>query len=83
MVELGNEVKDVVTGFEGIATAKVEYLNGCVQFCVTPQVGADNKMPDGVYIDHQRLAYIGQGCARKRSDTGGVMRDAPNAMYRG
>ena len=30
---MGKEVKDIVTGFKGIVTAKIEYLNGCIQFC--------------------------------------------------
>lgn len=86
-IQLGWEVKDIVTGFCGIVTARVEYINGCVQLCVTPGVGQDGKMPDGVYLDHQRLRVVGAGItaddAYRASDTGGVMRDAPSATYRG
>jgi hypothetical protein len=28
-VELGRKYRDVVTGFEGVAASKTEYLNGC------------------------------------------------------
>ena len=56
-IRLGNKVKDKVTGYTGIAVTKVEYLNGCVQFCVKPEVGKDGKMPDGEYIDVHQLSF--------------------------
>jgi hypothetical protein len=82
MIKLGQEVRDVVTGFEGIATSKVEYINGCVQFGVQPKA-ADGKFPESVYLDHQRLQVMGDGPVMPSSDTGGVMRDVPSTTYRG
>lgn len=83
-IKLGNKVKDIVTGFEGIAVSKVEYLNGCVQYCVKPAKGKDGKMPEGEYIDQQQLSFVSVGVAVKVKDTGGVMSDAPkgNGMAR-
>ena len=83
-IELGNKVKDIVTGFEGIAVSKVEYLNGCVQFCIKPLKGKDGKMPEGEYIDQQQLSVVSVGVAVKVKDTGGVMGDTPkgNGMAR-
>ena len=40
-VELGSKVKDEITGFVGIATARCVYINGCVQFELTPLVLKD------------------------------------------
>lgn len=54
MIELGQKVRDRVTGFEGITTARVQYLNGCVQFCVKPRA-LDGKMLEGEYIDDSNL----------------------------
>lgn len=82
MIKLGQQVRDVVTGYEGIAVAKVEYINGCVQFAVQPKA-TDGKLPESNYIDHQRLETIGAGPAMPSSDTGGVMRDVPPASFRG
>lgn len=82
VIKLGNVVRDAVTGFEGVATAKVEYINGCTQYCVTPK-STDGKMPDAVYLDHQRLEFVSNGIALPSSDTGGEMRDAPSTSYRG
>ena len=82
MIQLGNQVEDVITGFTGIATAKVEYINGCTQFCVTPK-SRDGKMPDGEYFDHQRLRFVAEALALPSSDTGGSMRDTPATRYKG
>ena len=76
-IKLGNKVKDIVTGFEGIATSKVEYLNGCIQYCVKPTKGKDGKMPEGEYIDQQQLLVVSVGIAVGVKDIGGVMGDAP------
>ena len=57
-IKLGNKVRDKVTGFEGIATARIEYINKCVQFCVKPKVKEDGKMPDGEYIDVDELEIV-------------------------
>jgi len=82
MIKVGQQVRDVVTGFEGIATSKVEYINGCTQFGVQPKA-VDGKFPEAVYLDHQRLQLVGEGPAMPSSDTGGVMRDVPSTTYRG
>lgn len=76
-IVLGNQVKDIVTGFEGIAVTRVEYLNGCVQYCVKGKMGKDGKVPEGEYIDQQQLIVTGAGISIKQKDTGGVMPDAP------
>ena len=55
MIKLGTKVKDSITGFEGIATSRVEYLIGCTQIGITPPVDKDGKVPDVVYLDEYRL----------------------------
>ncbi len=34
MIELGTKVRDSVTGFEGVATVKIEIFKGTTQFIV-------------------------------------------------
>ncbi len=70
-IVLGNKVKCLVTGFTGIASAKVEYLNGCIQFCVRQSVGKDGKMPEGEYIDVQQLKVVPGGITIPQKETGG------------
>ncbi len=58
MVELGDTVRDKITGFEGIAIEMATYLNGCVQFEVQPPINKEGKIPDSVWIDEQQLVVI-------------------------
>lgn len=78
-IQLGNRVTDIVTGFTGIASSKIEYLNGCVLFGVKPKVEKDGKMPEIYYIDVQQLEFVDEGVSIKKIDTGGDMDDAPNS----
>jgi len=83
MIRLGQQVRDKVSGFTGIATAKVEYLNGCVQYCVKPKIKTknDNTMPEGQYIDEGQLEIISKGLRTKKTGTGGPMSDVPSTRY--
>lgn len=59
---LGETLKDSVTGFTGIAISKVVFLNGCIQYCVKPtKLGKDGKAIDGEYIDSQQLVFVDNG----------------------
>jgi len=55
MIQLGDKVRDIVTGFEGIAVAKIEYLNGCIRYEVQPETCKDGKPIDSLWIDIQQL----------------------------
>lgn len=33
-IKLGDRVRDKISGYEGIAVARVEFLNGCIQYTV-------------------------------------------------
>jgi hypothetical protein len=84
MFKLGQKVRDAVTGFEGTAIARVEFLNGCVQFAVQGVVGSDGKVPEATYFDHQRLEAVdATPLSLAASNTGGPQRDVPSATYRG
>ena len=86
MIKLGQKVRDKVTGLTGIVIAKVEYMNGCVQFCIKPKIKAnENKIPEGEYIDEGQLEIVGKGIkiSQKIEESGGIMPDTPHAQYRG
>lgn len=75
---LGKKVECLVTGFTGIATSEVKYINGCIQYCVKPKVGKDKVMPEGHYIDVQQLKVIGDGVELIPTPTGGPQADCPS-----
>jgi hypothetical protein len=60
MIKLGNHVKDSITGFAGVATARTEHLYGCVQICVEPAgLEPDGKLIKSEWFDEQRLGIKG------------------------
>jgi hypothetical protein len=59
-VELGDQVRDKVTGFKGIVTGKAQYLTGCKQVMVTPKVGDDGKYVDACWLDVDRVEVLGK-----------------------
>ena len=78
MINLGDKVRDKVTGFEGIAVAKVEYINKCIQYCVKPKVDKDGKMPEGEYIDIDQLDVVSPESVKvETKPTGGQQSDRP------
>lgn len=76
MVTLGKEVKCIITGFTGIATAKIEYLNGCTQFKLTAKVDANNKFEE-LWFDWNQLQEVGGGVQVNKSENGGPVGTLP------
>lgn len=48
-IHLGDKVRDIVTGFEGIAVARTEWLVGCTRVSVQPR----SLDKDGAVQSHQ------------------------------
>lgn len=58
MIKLGDKVRDRISGYEGIATGKFEYINGCVRWGVQAKVDKEGKMPDTMVIDEGQLEVV-------------------------
>jgi hypothetical protein len=69
-IVLGSEVRDRVTGFKGIAVAKVEYINGCIQYGIRGKILKDGKFPDAIYIDEEHLEATGKSVKIEKKETG-------------
>jgi len=80
-IPLGMQLRDRVSGLTGINIARLEFLNGCIQYGLKGKVGTDGKPVEGIFVDSQQIEVIGQGIAPKqpaaKKDTGGVMPDTP------
>ena len=62
MVKLGDRVRDVVTGYEGIASGISHFLNGCVSVGISAvAVASDGKIPSMEWLDEQRVAVVVEG----------------------
>lgn len=51
VINLGDKVKDKITGLTGIVIAKTEWLYGCERVTVQPQEGKDGKPADAFGLD--------------------------------
>lgn len=79
---LGCYVRDTITGFEGIATGRAEYMFGCAQLVITPdRLGPDGKIIPGEWFDEQRVVIVEERAiavsATSTATSGGPQRDAP------
>ncbi len=64
-IKLGQEVKDSVTGFKGIAIGRTTYLQGCNRILVVPKVNKAGELLDSVAFDEPDLEVIGDGILPK------------------
>jgi hypothetical protein len=72
MINLGDKVKDTVTGFEGIVTCKTTWLNGCTRVGIQSDVLQDGKPIEVQWIDEPQLRVIeSQKVSLGPRDTGG------------
>lgn len=58
VAELGDEVKDSISGFQGIAIAKHDYIHGCTRMSVQPPVDKDGKLPESATFDILALEVV-------------------------
>ena len=56
--ELGETVRDSVTGFKGVVTAITSWLNGCIRCVVQPPVDKDGKVPAAESFDYEQLETV-------------------------
>ena len=59
-VLLGAKVRDKVTGLEGIAVSRHDYLYGCTRISIQPEVDKDGKVPDIHTCDAPQLEIVGE-----------------------
>lgn len=75
-VTLGNRYQDKVSGWEGIATARYEYLNGCVRYEIAFH-DKDGKPEAFVFDEDQLIEVAAEGVAHQPKPTGGPQDNKP------
>ena len=83
-IKLGYRARDVITGFEGIIIAKIEFINGCIQYNLIGKApNSGEKIPD-IWVDWQRIKVIDDGVRDMffSDPSGGPSSNAPTS-YRG
>jgi hypothetical protein len=59
-VQLGDTVKDRITGFQGVVTGRCEYITGCNQVLVVPKIKSDGSFSESVWFDEQRVDILSE-----------------------
>lgn len=70
-MKLGDTLRDKITTFEGVATSKHEYLNGCVRFSLTPTKLHDGKPIESQTFDVEQLEIVKAAEPRAVKPAGG------------
>jgi hypothetical protein len=81
MINLGDRVRESITGFAGIVTARYEYLYGCVRVAVQPEkLAKDGKYQEALVFDEDQVVVVKAnavvGVAAKSKPTTGGPRSA-------
>lgn len=81
-IQLGSKVRDMISGFSGVAVAQSVYLYGCERILIEPdRLDEKGSMIESQWVDEQRVELVEQ---RERpmslvasATSGGPQRDAP------
>lgn len=79
--ELGDRLRDRVSGYEGICDMRGECLNGCLRYSLQAGLKEDGSMKEGYWIDEGQLEKIDKGVNAKpvkKSKTGGPVTRSPS-----
>ena len=68
---LGDEVKDTITGFQGIVVCISQWYHGCKRVTVQSQVMKDGKPVEPVTFDEPQLILVESKQHKPQNKTGG------------
>lgn len=71
---LGDRVRDKITGFEGIVVARTQWFNNCNTYGVQPTALKDGMPQDRVPFDEPQLVLVKPAQMTPKRDTGGPER---------
>ncbi len=74
-IKLGQKVRDTLTGLEGTAVGRSEYLYGCVRIAIQPEGVKDGKIADWVTVDEPQLEVVNKRAAPKATPAHGPRPD--------
>ncbi len=84
MIKLGDEVRDKISGFQGIAVARHTYIEGCNRISIQPPIDKEGKLPESIAFDEPCLEIITIQKISKRQEssaTGGPEKWADNRSF--
>ena len=76
--DLGQELKDSITGFQGVAMVRSEYLTGCNHYGLQSRDQRKDGEPiSWVYFDETRLVLVDRVAEKSIGSTGGPCSNPP------
>ncbi len=57
-IQMGQRVRDKISGFKGIAVARTTYLNGCDRISVQAKVNNDGEVPEVESFDEPDIESL-------------------------
>lgn len=51
----GDQLKDLITGFEGTVVSRLDNITGCNRYCLQPPTDKDGKYQDACWFDEHQL----------------------------
>lgn len=72
-IKLGDRYKDPITGYEGIAVGRTEYLYGCARIGLQAPINKDGSIPEWQWFDELQVVE-----AEPDKKKGGPRPDAPS-----
>lgn len=74
---LGDRVRDAITGFEGVVTLRSQWLNNCNTYGVQPTALKDGSPQERQPFDEPQLELVEVKVAESHRATGGPARSQP------
>jgi len=69
--QLGEILKDKVTGFIGVVLGRTEYATGCIQYgLINRNLNKDGELPNWQWLDQVRLVSTGKKVKIQKDDSG-------------
>jgi len=68
-LKLGQTLRDLTTGFVGVAVNRTEYMNGTVQYNLQPKAEEGKSYPDAVSIDEHFLEVVDEGISGRATES--------------
>ena len=73
-INLGDKVRDTITGFSGVAIGRTEWINGCTRIVVQSDKLKDGVPTDAQHIDEPQLELVKAAKVKAlKRETGGPL----------
>jgi hypothetical protein len=77
--QIGDRVRDEITGFEGIVTLRSQWLNNCNTYGVQPIALKDGVPQERAHFDEPQLVIVEAKVISRHQTTGGPERKQPSS----